>query len=152
LCLEFEPSHRQLIIRSDPTKVEGTDARSEVYFGHVEFTALRPIYRGLPVGRANDDQAAEIHLKFDVTVDSRVNLYLLEILQPTLLSPRVRRGVKPSATSTCPRFADDMPIVATDSGATCSKGVGPDEDPAQPGVEVADLYGAAAGAECGQVY
>ncbi|MFJ1805194.1 MULTISPECIES: hypothetical protein [unclassified Streptomyces] len=49
---DYDPSHRQLIIRSDPSRLDGTTTRVEVYFGHVEFMLVQPTYHSLRVRRA----------------------------------------------------------------------------------------------------
>lgn len=50
----FAPSHRQLIIRSDPEP--GHDTRVEIYFGNVDYMALRPIFQGLHVRVATAEE------------------------------------------------------------------------------------------------
>jgi hypothetical protein len=52
----FDPSHRQLFLRSDPTAIDNTTTRVEIYFGHVTCMLLKPIYRGIRVRLATDEE------------------------------------------------------------------------------------------------
>lgn len=57
--VSFAASHRQLLLRSDATAVDGTDTRVEVHFGHVELMLLRPIYeKGIHVRPASQAEFA----------------------------------------------------------------------------------------------
>ncbi|MFD5347599.1 hypothetical protein ACFWJY_28550 [Streptomyces anulatus] len=55
----FNPSHRQLFLRSEATLVDGTSTHIEVYIGHVELMLLQPYYRnGLHIRRASPEEFA----------------------------------------------------------------------------------------------
>ncbi|MBM7436639.1 hypothetical protein [Streptomyces sp. HB132] len=57
--VEFNPSHRQLFLRSEATLVDQTTTRVEIYIGHVELMLLQPYYRnGLHIRRASSEEFA----------------------------------------------------------------------------------------------
>jgi 6-phosphogluconolactonase (cycloisomerase 2 family) len=51
---DFNRSHRQLIVRSDP------DSRIEIYFGNVSYMALRPVYNGIVVRRPTVEKRTSV--------------------------------------------------------------------------------------------
>jgi hypothetical protein len=75
---KFDPSHRQLILRSDATAIDGTTTRVEVYFGHVECMLLKSVYRGVRIRRASDGEYVRIAEFTAVKPESREWLWLLE--------------------------------------------------------------------------
>ncbi|MEU1517290.1 hypothetical protein ABZ490_34935 [Streptomyces sp. NPDC005811] len=77
--VSFAPSHRQLILRSDATLIDGTDTRVEVYFGHVELMLLKPIYRnGLRVRRASETEFAKLRECHDLAADDAVSTWMID--------------------------------------------------------------------------
>ncbi|MET7897460.1 hypothetical protein [Streptomyces mirabilis] len=65
--VSFAASHRQLLVRSDATLIDGTDTRVEVYFGHVELMLLKPIYeKGLRIRRATETEFAELRERHEL--------------------------------------------------------------------------------------
>ncbi|MDQ0774425.1 hypothetical protein QF026_002891 [Streptomyces aurantiacus] len=78
--VSFAPSHRQLILRSDATLIDGTDTRVEVYFGHVELMFLRPIYReGLRVRRASDAESVALRERHGLAADDASAAWMIEL-------------------------------------------------------------------------
>lgn len=75
---KFDPSHRQLILRSDATAIEGTDTRVEVYFGHVECMLLKSIYDGIRIRRASDAEFSRLAEFAALESKSRDWIWLLE--------------------------------------------------------------------------
>ncbi|WP_055588202.1 hypothetical protein [Peterkaempfera griseoplana] len=75
----YDPSHRQLQLRSDATEVDRTSTRVEVCFWHVELMLLRPIYaKGLHIRRASADEFAELARRHDLTEDAARFTWMLE--------------------------------------------------------------------------
>jgi hypothetical protein len=62
----FNPTHRQLIIRSDPERGPDSAARIEIYFGNVEYMALSPWLRGVNVRRASAAERELIRDRFGI--------------------------------------------------------------------------------------
>lgn len=76
--VSFAPSHRQLILRSDATLIDGTDTRVEVYFGHVELMLLKPLYeKGLHVRRASDAEFEELRRRHDLVADDASHTWMI---------------------------------------------------------------------------
>lgn len=74
----FDPSHRQLIVRSDPTAIDNTTTRVELCFEHVELMLLKPTYRGIWVRLATDDEFDRVSGVAGIGQDSRAWTWLLE--------------------------------------------------------------------------
>lgn len=62
----FNPTHRQLIIRSDPEFGPGNETRIELYFGNVEYLAMRPILQGIRVHAASLDERDIVRDRFGI--------------------------------------------------------------------------------------
>ncbi len=62
----FNPNHNQLIVRSDPERGPDSATRIELYFGNVEYLALRPILRGVNVRPASVAEREIIRDRFGV--------------------------------------------------------------------------------------
>ncbi|WP_142213608.1 hypothetical protein [Streptomyces sp. SLBN-118] len=59
--VQFQPSHRQLMLWSEALAVDETTTRVEVWIAHVELMFLKPYYRdGLHVRRATAAEFAEL--------------------------------------------------------------------------------------------
>ena len=77
--VSFAASHRQLLLRSDATAVDGTDTRVEVYFGHVELMLLKPIYqKGIHVRRASEAEFAVLKERHDLVADDVDFTWMIE--------------------------------------------------------------------------
>lgn len=77
--VSFDPSHRQLILRSDATLIDGTDTRVEVYFGHVELMLLKPIYeKGLRIRRAGEAEFAVLRERHDLSAEDAAYAWLID--------------------------------------------------------------------------
>jgi hypothetical protein len=74
----FDPSHRQLILRSDASAIDNTTTRVEVYFGHVEHMLLKPIYRGIRVRLATAEEYGRVAGIAGVDEESRTWIWFLE--------------------------------------------------------------------------
>ena|SRR5215813_3802813 len=62
----FNPTHRQMILRSDPVSDPNANKRIELHFGNVEYMALRPILRGVNVRPANMLERSEIAGRYGI--------------------------------------------------------------------------------------
>ncbi|MER5603642.1 hypothetical protein [Streptomyces sp. NPDC002265] len=77
--VSFAASHRQLLLRSDATAVDGTDTRVEVYFGHVELMLLKPIYeKGIHVRRASEAEFAVLKERHELPADDADFTWMIE--------------------------------------------------------------------------
>jgi len=76
----FDPTHNQLIIRSDPDLEHET--RIEIYFGNVAYMALRPMIRGITLRRASADEGADIASRVGLDAEMLEYLFLLETATP----------------------------------------------------------------------
>ncbi|MFF0097569.1 hypothetical protein ACFYSF_47905 [Streptomyces canus] len=77
--VSFDPSHRQLILRSDATLIDETDTRVEVYFGHVELMLLKPIYEeGLRIRRAGEAEFTELRERHDLSAEDAAYTWLID--------------------------------------------------------------------------
>jgi hypothetical protein len=65
----FSASHNQLILRSEPAAVEGTNTRAEIYFGNVQLMFVRPVYKGVHIRAATTADQQKIVERFDVLQD-----------------------------------------------------------------------------------
>ncbi|MEV5846713.1 hypothetical protein AB0M32_32575 [Streptomyces sp. NPDC051985] len=74
----YDPSHRQLIIRSDPSRLDGTTTRVEVYFGHVECMLLRPTYKSLRVRRASPAEFRRVSDVAGIPAEDGESTYLID--------------------------------------------------------------------------
>ncbi|WP_043684263.1 hypothetical protein [Streptomyces xylophagus] len=74
----YDPSHRQLIIRSDPSRLDGTTTRVEVYFGHVEFMLVRPTYHSLRVRLAPPVEFRRISEFAGIPAEDSDSTYLID--------------------------------------------------------------------------
>ncbi|MEV7218131.1 hypothetical protein AB0O31_34180 [Kitasatospora cineracea] len=72
----FSPSHRTMLLRSNPRPVDGIDTRVEIYVGNVEVMFLRPTLAGLKIWRPSPQEAAEAAGKFGIGDDTK-SLYLV---------------------------------------------------------------------------
>jgi hypothetical protein len=78
----FNPTHRQLILRSNPDTRDDGALRIEVYFGNVAYMALQPIMRGVAIRLASKDERASIGHRFDVPAEEREFIYLVTDTAP----------------------------------------------------------------------
>ncbi|MFD5077795.1 hypothetical protein [Streptomyces sp. NPDC058371] len=77
--VSFAPSHRMLLLRSEPTAIDQTDTRVEVYFGHVELMLLKPIYeKGIHVRRASEAEFAVLKERHDLATDDAAFIWMIE--------------------------------------------------------------------------
>ncbi|MFI8345759.1 hypothetical protein [Streptomyces sp. NPDC085596] len=68
--VRFDPSHRQLMLRSEALAMDETTTRVEVCIGHVELMFLRPYYRdGLHIRRATEAEFAELSERHGLSAD-----------------------------------------------------------------------------------
>lgn len=74
----YDPAHRQLILRSDPSRLDGTTTRVEVYFGHVECMLVRPTYHSLHVRRASPDDFRRISEVAGISAEDMDSVYLID--------------------------------------------------------------------------
>lgn len=75
----YDPSHRQLLLRSDPTAFDNTTTRVEVYFGHVTCMLLKPIYQGgIRVRLATDEEYERVAEIAGIDARSRNSTWFLE--------------------------------------------------------------------------
>ncbi|MEU6475458.1 hypothetical protein ABZ858_00970 [Streptomyces sp. NPDC047017] len=76
--VSFATSHRVLLLRSDATAVDGTDTRVEVCFGHVELMLLKPIYKGVHIRRASQEEFAMLKERHDLAADDAAFTWMIE--------------------------------------------------------------------------
>ncbi|PBC97289.1 hypothetical protein SAMN05446589_3906 [Streptomyces sp. OV198] len=77
--VSFAASHRQLLLRSDATAVDGTDTRVEVYFGHVELMLLKPIYqKGIHIRPASEAEFAVLKERHDLPAGDAGFTWMIE--------------------------------------------------------------------------
>ncbi|MEG8277024.1 hypothetical protein Q5694_12185 [Streptomyces sp. AHA2] len=77
--VSFAASHRQLLLRSDATAVDGTDTRVEVYFGHVDLMLLKPIYpKGIHVRPASEAEFAVLKERHDLQAGDAGFTWMIE--------------------------------------------------------------------------
>jgi hypothetical protein len=74
----YDPSHRQLILRSDPSRLDGTTTRVEVYFGHVECMLVRPTYHSLRVRRASPGEFRRVSDFAGIPAEDMDSVYLID--------------------------------------------------------------------------
>ncbi|MFI2372300.1 hypothetical protein [Streptomyces sp. NPDC018833] len=75
----FDVSHRRLILRSDPAAIDNTTTRVEIYFEHVEFMLLKPVYRsGIHVRPATSTEFEEVARFAELEADARTWTWMLE--------------------------------------------------------------------------
>jgi hypothetical protein len=74
----FDVSHRHLILRSDPVAIDNTTTRVEIYFGHVEFMLLKPVYRGIHVRPATSAEFDDVARFAGLDSDARNCTWMLE--------------------------------------------------------------------------
>jgi hypothetical protein len=68
-----------LILRSEPTAVEGTSTRAEIYFGNVQLLFVRPVYEGIHVRVASTAQREDILQRLDIAEALDAYVYLLSL-------------------------------------------------------------------------
>ena len=73
----FNPTHRQLTLRSDPGTPEEGGLRIEFYFGNVSYLALQPLLRGIAVRRATPEEQASLGDRFGIPADQREYIFLV---------------------------------------------------------------------------
>ncbi|MFF3517647.1 hypothetical protein [Streptomyces sp. NPDC002573] len=77
--VSFAASHRQLLLRSDATAVDGTDTRVEVYFGHMELMLLKPVYqKGIHVRPAPEAEFAVLKERHDLPAEDAGFTWMIE--------------------------------------------------------------------------
>ncbi|MFG1705307.1 hypothetical protein ACFLIM_19135 [Nonomuraea sp. M3C6] len=77
--VRFDPSHRQLLLRSDAVAVDRTTTVVEVHIGHVELMLLKPIYRdGLHIRRASPAEFAELRERHGLEADAAGWTWMIE--------------------------------------------------------------------------
>lgn len=57
-------------LRSDPENRPGSTARIEVYFGNVEYLAVRPLLEGVNIRRASEDERQLIFDQYGIEPDT----------------------------------------------------------------------------------
>lgn len=72
----FSPSHRTMLLRSNPSPGDGGGTRIEIYVGNVEVMLLRPRMKGLKIWRPSPQEASEAAEKFSIG-DKLQSLYLI---------------------------------------------------------------------------
>lgn len=72
----FSPSHRTMLLRSNPSPGDGGGTRIEIYVGNVEVMLLRPRMKGLKIWRPSSQEASEAAEKFSIG-DKLQSLYLI---------------------------------------------------------------------------
>ena len=67
----FVATHNQLILRSEPTAIEQTTTRAEVYFGNVQTMFVRPMYRRVHIREMSIAERDEVIDRFglDPSID-----------------------------------------------------------------------------------
>lgn len=78
----FNPTHRQLILRSDPGTIEDGALRIELYFGNVMYMALQPLLRGIAVRRALQHEQDELGTRFEIAAEDREYIFVLNAGAP----------------------------------------------------------------------
>lgn len=77
--VRFDPSHRQLLLRSDAVAVDRTTTVVEVYIGHVELMLLKPVYRdGLHIRRASPAEFASLSERHGLEADAAEWTWMIE--------------------------------------------------------------------------
>ncbi|MDX3109853.1 hypothetical protein ACIBO5_16570 [Nonomuraea angiospora] len=77
--VRFDPSHRQLLLRSEALAVDSTTTVVEVHIGHVELMLLKPIYRnGLHIRRASHAEFAELRERHGLGADAEEWTWMIE--------------------------------------------------------------------------
>jgi hypothetical protein len=79
----FNPTHRQLILRSDPGTATDGAARIEIYFGNVAYMALQPLLQGVAIRRASVDEQANLGDRYEIASGEREFIYLVSEVPPT---------------------------------------------------------------------
>jgi hypothetical protein len=75
----FNPSHRQLFLRSDATATDRTSTRIEVYVGHVRLMLLQPHYsNGLHIRRAGPEEFAVLAERHGLKPDDAAYTWMLD--------------------------------------------------------------------------
>ncbi|MFF1969931.1 hypothetical protein ACFVW5_41155 [Streptomyces sp. NPDC058232] len=75
----FNPSHRQLFLRSEATLVDRTTTRIEIYIGHVELMLLQPYYsKGIHIRRANPDEFAVLKERHELEPSDAEYTWMLD--------------------------------------------------------------------------
>lgn len=62
----FNPTHRQLILRSDPCTLADGASRVEIYFGNVSYVAVQPLMKGVVVRAASSMEQISVGDRFDI--------------------------------------------------------------------------------------
>jgi hypothetical protein len=73
----FNPTHRQLTLRSDPGAPEDGALRIEFYFGNVSYLALQPLLRGIAIRRAMSEEQRLLGDRFGIPDDQREYIFPL---------------------------------------------------------------------------
>lgn len=77
LLWRFDPGgHNRAIFRSEPR--DGDPTRAEVYFGHVSYMLVRPMYHGLMVHRPAPEVAEQLRERYRLDAEKVGYLYLLD--------------------------------------------------------------------------
>jgi len=76
----FNPTHRQLILRSEP--VRGRETRVEIHFGNVSFLALQPILRGVDLRAASPQEARSAAERYGLAADDHESIFLVDRAEP----------------------------------------------------------------------
>lgn len=79
--LSFNPTHRQLIVGSDPDRAHDTETRIELYFGNVEYMALRTLFRGMNIRAASVLEREQIGVRYGI-VQNLDYLFILDSAAP----------------------------------------------------------------------
>lgn len=72
----FSPSHRTMLLRSNPSPGDEGGTRIEIYVGNVEVMFLRPRMKGIRIWRPSPQEASEAAEKFNVG-EKLQSLYLV---------------------------------------------------------------------------
>nr|MDT0657793.1 hypothetical protein [Micromonospora sp. DSM 115978] len=78
----FNPTHRQMILRSDPANIQDGALRVEIYFGNVAYLAVQPVMQSVAVRRATEDEQVGLGDRFGIAAAEREFMYLLTDVSP----------------------------------------------------------------------
>jgi hypothetical protein len=74
---QFSTGHNQLFLRSEPTAIEGTKTRAEIYFGNVQIMFVRPVYQGVHVREMSEVERRASIERFGLELDIDGGFYLI---------------------------------------------------------------------------
>jgi len=75
----LSPSHRTLMLRSNPSWMDESTTRIEIYAGHVEALMIKPRMQGLRIARAVGAERDAVIRRFGIQAEAEAGiLYVLE--------------------------------------------------------------------------